>query len=125
MNYQHSPPYSYPLGIINYSSFTEASQVVLVVKKEKKVKVKSLSPVQLFATPWSLARSSVHGIFQARILECGDISSSRGSSRSRDRTHVCYIFSTGRQVFCLFVCLSLTTSATWLAKPQYKTKSQK
>ena len=39
--------------------------------------------------------SSVHGIFQARILEWLAISSSRGSSRLRDRTHVSCI---GRQV---------------------------
>ena len=32
--------------------------------------------------------SSVHGVVQARILEWGAISSSRGSSRLRDRTHV-------------------------------------
>ena len=32
--------------------------------------------------------SSVHGIFQARILEWVDISFSRGSSWPRDRTHV-------------------------------------
>ena len=55
MNYQHPPPYSYTLEIINYSSFIQASQVALVVKKEKKVKVKSLSPVRLFETPWTIA----------------------------------------------------------------------
>ena len=45
-----------------------------------KVKVKSLSHVKLFATPWTVARpgSSVHGIFQARLLEWLAISSSRG-----------------------------------------------
>ena len=32
--------------------------------------------------------SSVHGISQARILERGAISSSRGSSRPRDRTRI-------------------------------------
>ena len=32
--------------------------------------------------------SSVHHIFQPRILECVAISSSRGSSRSRDQTHI-------------------------------------
>ena len=37
---------------------------------------------------YSLSGSSVHGIFQARILEWVAISSSRGSFRSRDRTHV-------------------------------------
>ena len=46
-----------------------------------KVKVKSLSCVRLFPTPWkpgvfphcSLPGSSVHGIFQARVLEWGAI----------------------------------------------------
>ena len=33
------------------------------------VKVKSLSHVRLFVTPWSSPSSSVHGILQARILE--------------------------------------------------------
>ena len=53
-----------------------------------KVKVKSLSRVRLFATPWtcdpvdcSPPGSSVHGILQARVLEWG-------SSSSRDRTQV-------------------------------------
>ena len=36
----------------------------------------------------SLPGSSVHGIFQARILEWVGISSSRGSSQLRDWTHV-------------------------------------
>ena len=35
--------------------------------------------------------SSVHGISQARILEWVTISSSRGSSRPRDQTHVACI----------------------------------
>ena len=35
--------------------------------------------------------SSVHGIFQARILEGDAIFSSRESSQSRDRTHIPYI----------------------------------
>ena len=36
----------------------------------------------------SLPRSSVHGIFQARVLEWVAISFSRGSSRPRDWTQV-------------------------------------
>ena len=61
----------------------------------------SLSYVQLFVTPWpcSPPGSSVHGIFQARILEGAAISLSTGSSRTRDRTHVSY---TGRQLLCLW-----------------------
>ena len=37
---------------------------------------------------YSLRSSSAHGIFQVRILEWVAISSSRGSSQPRDRTHV-------------------------------------
>ena len=38
------------------------------------MKVKSLSHVRLCATPWAAAYgSSVHGIFQARVLEWGAI----------------------------------------------------
>ena len=54
-----------------------------------KVKVKSLSRVRLFVTPQTdciLPSSSVHGIFQARILEWIAISLSRGSSWPRDWT---------------------------------------
>ena len=44
---------------------------------------------------WSPPGSSVHGIFQARILEWVAISSSRRSSQPRDRTCVSCI---GRQI---------------------------
>ena len=50
-----------------------------------------LSRVQLFTTPWTVCSpqgSSAQGIFQARILEWGVISSSRGSSQPRDWTHI-------------------------------------
>ena len=47
----------------------------------------------------SLPGSSVNGIFQARILEWVAISSSRGSSRPRDRTHIFYIYLIGRWIF--------------------------
>ena len=42
--------------------------------------------------------SFVHGISQARILEWVAISSSRGSSRTRDRTRVFCICYIGRQI---------------------------
>ena len=42
--------------------------------------------------------SSVHGIFQARILEWFAISYSRGFSWLRDRTHVSCISCFGRQI---------------------------
>ena len=43
--------------------------------------MKLLSHVRLFATSWAVAGSSIHGIFQARILEWIAISFSRGSSQ--------------------------------------------
>ena len=56
--------------------------------------------VLLFVTPMdcSLPGSSVHGIFQARILEWVAISSSRGSSWLRDQTCVSYVSCAGRQI---------------------------
>ena len=51
--------------------------------------------------------SSVHGIFQARILELGAISYSTGSSRLRNWTCVACNFCIGRQI--LYHC------ATWEA----------
>ena len=44
----------------------------------------------------SLPGYSIHGIFQARIMEWIAISSSRGSSQSRDWTHVSCISCNGR-----------------------------
>ena len=51
--------------------------------------------------------SSVHGIFQAKILEWIVISYSRGSSQPTDRTHVSCLSCTARQI--------LYHSATWEA----------
>ena len=52
-----------------------------------------LSHVLLFCNPidYSLLCPSVHGIFQARILEWFSISSSRESFQHRDRTYVFFI----------------------------------
>ena len=54
---------------------------------------------RLFATRRTVARqASVHGIFQARILEWVAISSSNGSSPPRDQTYVSCFFCTCRQI---------------------------
>ena len=60
-----------------------------------------LSHVQIFCNPMdcTLLGSSVHGIFQARILEWVTMSSSREASQPRDRTHVSYVSCNGRQIF--------------------------
>ena len=55
----------------------------------------------------SLPGFSVHGILQARILEGGAISPSRGSFQPRDGTQVSYISCIGRQI--------LYHHATWEA----------
>ena len=56
---------------------------------------KSLSRVQLFVTPWSVAcqASLSMGILQTRILEWVSSPSSRGSSHPRDGTQVSHIAS--------------------------------
>ena len=58
-----------------------------------KVKVIStqLCPTLCDPTDCSLPGSSVHGLFQARILERVAISFSRASSRPRDRTHFSWV----------------------------------
>ena len=63
--------------------------------------VQSLSQVLLFAAPCSInspPSSSVHGIFQARILEWVAISYSRGSSWPRDWIHVSCVFCIVRRI---------------------------
>ena len=42
--------------------------------------------------------SSVYAIFQARILDWGAISYSRGSSQPKDQTHISHISCIGRRV---------------------------
>ena len=54
----------------------------------------SLQPHELCSQPGS----SIHGIFQARILELVAISSFRRSSQSRDQTHVSCVSCISRQI---------------------------
>ena len=79
----------------------------------------------------SLPGSSVHGIFQARILEWVAISFSRGSSRPRDRACISFISCIGRQVLyhctgeviymcvcvcvCVCVCMNVCRLPWWLS----------
>ena len=63
------------------------SRILAWIIHEQRRLVGSLSRVQLFATPrtdYSLSGSSVHGIFQAGILEGVATSFSKRSSRPRD-----------------------------------------
>ena len=66
--------------------------------------VKWLSRVRLFATPWT--GSSIHGIFQTRILEWVAVSFSRVCSRPREWTRVFRIvgrlYRLSHRGICLF-----------------------
>ena len=67
------------------------------------VKVKVISRVRLcYPMDCSLPGSSIHGIFQARVLEWVAISFSRGSSPPRDGTRVSCI--TGRHFMSKGLC---------------------
>ena len=65
---------------------------------------KSLQSCPILCNPMDcrLPGSSVHRILQARIMEWDAMSSSRGSSRPRDRTHISYVSCICRRVFFFF-----------------------
>ena len=65
-----------------------APHCALTPEREKEREVAQLCPTLCNPMGRSLPGSSVHGIFQTRILEWVAISFSRGSSRPRDRTLV-------------------------------------
>ena len=48
---------------------------------------------------WSLPGTSIHGILQARMLECVAISFSRGSSQPRDQNCISCVSCIVRQIF--------------------------
>ena len=71
-------PFRYDLNQIpyNYTMSSEVAQSCLTL----------CDPIEC-----SLSGSSIHGIFQARVLEWIAVSFSRGSSQPRNRTRVSYI----------------------------------
>ena len=91
--------------------------------KKGRKKVKLLSRVQLFATPWTIALpgSSVRGILQARVLEWAAISFSRGSSQPSDRTRVsrvagrCFTLQATREANPIWL-MSLQKGKFWTQK---------
>ena len=68
------------------SATQEALKIVLSERKERK-KVKSLSRVQLFVTPWTVA---IYGIFQMRVPEWVAISSGIQTHASRGDCNLTY-----------------------------------
>ena len=103
--------YLYALVILNKGLIINLVMISLIrFLRYSSVCVCALSHVRLFVTTWTIVHppgSSVHVIFQARILEWVAISYSRGSSLPRDRTWVSCIsrqvlFNTAPQVYIGF-----------------------
>ena len=102
-----------------YSTFL-ASETLLPFSRNsfQQLCVCMSSVVQLCPTLWdptdcsrTITGSSVHGIFQARILEWAAISYSRGPSRPKDRTCISWVSCTVRQI--LYHC------TTWESDPSF------
>ena len=66
----------------------QETQVQSLGWKRKESEVAQSCPTLCDSMDYSLPRSSVHGIFQTRVLEWVAISFSRGSSQPRDTTQV-------------------------------------
>ena len=81
---------------LTISSFMALTSVLVAVCAQSR-------PTLCNSRDYSPPGSSAHGISQARILEWVAISSSRGSSQPRDRTHVSCGSSSGKQI--LYHCL--------------------
>ena len=79
------PKYFLEIYIIRYIQWCYIQGNLL---SQKKVLVVQSCPTPCKSMDCSPPGSSVHGIFQARILEWLAISFSRGSSWSRDRTRI-------------------------------------
>ena len=69
--------------------------------EESQSEVAQLLPTLCDPTDCSLPASSIHGIFQARVLEWAAISFCRGSSWPRDRTWVSLCLSLRQMLCCL------------------------
>ena len=88
------------------------------IKKESKVTQSCLTVCD--PMDCSLPGSSIHGIFQARVLKWVAVSFSRGSSRSRDWTQVYLHYR--QMLYCLSHCLLLRRSQnTWNASERIAT----
>ena len=70
------------------SELSERLSLLLKSVDESESEVAQSCPTLWNPLDYSLPGSSVHGIFQARVLEWVVISFSRGSSQPRDRTRV-------------------------------------
>ena len=77
---------------------TQLINTINMILKESESEVTQLCPTLGNPMDCSPPGFSVHGIFQARVLECITISFSRGSSQTRDRT---WVFCTAGRYFTI------------------------
>ena len=85
---KHHTPTQTPARLQTPSQLSHASSRNTLSSSESESEVTQLCPTLCDRIDCSLPGSSVHGIFQAIVLEWAAISFSRGSSRPRDRTRV-------------------------------------
>ena len=85
----------------NHNNLKYSENNSLIRPSTEWVHAKSLHLLLNTTSPMGCSQpgSSLHGIVQARILECIAMPSSRGSSRPRDPTYVSY-FCIVRRVLC-------------------------
>ena len=79
------------------------------------VHAQSLSCVWLFVNPldYSLPGSSVHGIFQARMMQWFAVPFSRGSSQPRDQTHISRVSCIDRWILYCWAPGEALLKLTW------------
>ena len=113
-DYTHTHTHTHKvIKIVNEFNKVSAYKIII----QKSIIFLYTNTFQLFVTPWlSPPGSSVHGIFQARILEWVAIPFSRGSSRPRYQTRVSCIVDR-------FFTVWVTREALLYAKLSYKNQS--
>ena len=82
----------------------------------------SLSHVQLFETPWTIAcQAPLSMEFLTRILEWAAISSSRGSSQPGDRIHISCVSCIGRRILYHWAAWEATGDLNYSNKTNFGT----
>ena len=104
------------------SAVMKKSQVKMSQKEEVKYQVCMCAesrPTLCNPMDYSLPHSSVHGIFQATILEWVAISSSRGYSRPKDQAHISCVSCIGRWILYNYTSWQAPEmSGTWTQSHQ-------
>ena len=110
------------LHIIGHNQATWSRKLGGTCLLESESEVSQLCPTLCHPMDCSLQHSSVHGIFQARVLEWVAISFFRGSSQPRDRTWVsciagrCFTIWATREVQHGFWPVAMWLSGNWWAR---------